>query len=188
MKRRFVPAAQSVSSLRLMLGHLRNRPLLATYLVGSCIFFSMLAIFTYVNFHLAAPPFYLGTAALGYVFLVYLVGGVITPVAGRWIDSFGYRNALVAATAVGIAGVLLTLANSLWIVVAGLAIFSSATFHHPGQRQQPHRQSGGAQPCLGRRSIRFVLLSGRWPGSSCRLGCGKLAAGKVAWRWLSWCR
>jgi MFS family permease len=125
---RFVPAAQSVSSLRLMLGHLRNRPLLATYLVGSCIFFSMLAIFTYVNFHLAAPPFYLGTAALGYVFLVYLVGGVITPVAGRWIDRLGYRNALVGATAVGIVGVLLTLANSLWIVVAGLAVFSSACF------------------------------------------------------------
>jgi MFS family permease len=125
---RFVPAAQSVSSLRLMLDHLRNRPLLATYLVGSCIFFSMLAIFTYVNFHLAAPPFHLGTAALGYVFLVYLVGGVITPVAGRWIDRFGYRNALVAATVVGIFGILLTLVNSLWVVVAGLAVFSSATF------------------------------------------------------------
>jgi len=127
-ERRFVPAAQSVSSLRLLLGHLRNRPLLATCLVGSCIFFSMLATFTYVNFHLAAPPFYMGTAALGYVFLVYLVGGVITPVAGRWIDRLGYRNALVGATAVGIIGVLLTLANSLWIVVAGLAVFSSACF------------------------------------------------------------
>ena len=127
-ERRFVPAAQSVSSLRLLLGHLRNRPLLATCLVGSCIFFSMLATFTYVNFHLAAPPFHLGTAALGYVFLVYLVGGVITPVAGRWIDRLGYRNALVGATAVGIIGVLLTLANSLWIVVAGLAVFSSACF------------------------------------------------------------
>ncbi len=127
-ERRFVPAAQADSSLRLMFGHLRNRPLLATYLVGSCILFSMLATFTYVNFHLAAPPFHLGTAALGYVFLVYLVGGVITPVAGRWIDRFGYRNTYVGATVVGVAGVLLTLANSLWIVVAGLAVYSSATF------------------------------------------------------------
>jgi predicted MFS family arabinose efflux permease len=127
-ERRFVPATQSVSSLRLMFDHLRNRPLLATYLVGACILFSMLATFTYVNFHLAAAPFHLGTAALGYVFLVYLVGGVITPVAGRWIDRFGYRDAFVGATAVSIIGLLLTLINSLWMVVAGLAVFSSATF------------------------------------------------------------
>jgi predicted MFS family arabinose efflux permease len=123
---RFVPA--QASSLRLIFDHLRNRSLLATFLVGGCVLFSMLATFTYVNFHLAAPPFHLGTAALGYVFLVYLVGGVVTPVAGRWIDRFGYRKAFIAATAVGIAGVLLTLVNSLWIVVAGLAIYSSATF------------------------------------------------------------
>ena len=125
---RFVPATQSVSWLRLMFGHFRNRSLLATFVVGWCILFSMLAIFTYVNFHLAAPPFHLGTAALGYVFLVYLVGGVITPVAGRWIDRFGYRNAFVGGTVVSIAGVLLTLVNSLWVVIVGLAIFSSATF------------------------------------------------------------
>jgi predicted MFS family arabinose efflux permease len=127
-ERRFVPTVQSASSLRLMFAHLRNRPLLATYLVGACILFSMLGTFTYVNFHLAAPPFYLGTAALGYVFLVYLVGGAITPLAGRWIDRFGYRNAYVGATAVGVVGLALTLANSLWIVIAGLAIYSSATF------------------------------------------------------------
>jgi MFS transporter, YNFM family, putative membrane transport protein len=127
-ERRFVPSTQSASWFRLLLDHLNNRPLLATYLVGSCILFSMLGTFTYVNFHLAAPPFYMGTAALGYVFLVYLVGAVITPVAGRWIDRLGYRNAFVGATAVGVVGVLLTLANSLWIVVAGLAVFSSATF------------------------------------------------------------
>jgi predicted MFS family arabinose efflux permease len=123
---RFVPA--QTSSLRVMLDHLRNRSLLATFLVGGCVLFSMLATFTYVNFHLAAPPFNLGTAALGYVFLVYLVGGVVTPVAGRWIDKFGYRNAFLGATVVGTAGVALTLVNSLWIVVAGLAIYSSATF------------------------------------------------------------
>ncbi len=125
---RFVPSTQSASSLRLMWGHLCNRPLLATYMVGACILFSLLAIFSYVNFHLAAAPFHLGTAALGYIFLVYILGCVITPVAGRWLDRFGYRNAFIGATAASIVGVLLTLANSLWVIVVGLAIFSSATF------------------------------------------------------------
>ena len=125
-ERRFVPV--HTPSLPVMFDHLRNRSLLATFLVGGCILFSMLATFTYVNFHLAAAPFHLGTAALGYIFLVYLVGGVVTPVAGRWIDKFGYRNAFLGATLVGTAGVMLTLVNSLWVIIAGLAIFSSATF------------------------------------------------------------
>ena len=43
-------------------------------------------IFTYINFVLAAPPFLLSTAALGAIFVVYLVGVVLAAVdraAGR---------------------------------------------------------------------------------------------------------
>jgi predicted MFS family arabinose efflux permease len=80
-----------------MLQHLRNPRLLATYAVGFCVMFSLLGTFTYVNFYLAAPPFGLSTAALGLLFVVYLVGAVVTPTAGRAIDRFGHRFALVVA-------------------------------------------------------------------------------------------
>src|SRR2546423_793129 len=39
----------------------RNRQLVATYAIGSCVLFTQVATFTYVTFHLAAPPFSLGT-------------------------------------------------------------------------------------------------------------------------------
>jgi predicted MFS family arabinose efflux permease len=121
-------AAHPASSISLLGDHLRNRPLLATYAVGFCIMFSMLALFTYVNFHLAAAPYFLDSAALGFIFLVYLVGGVITPVAGRGLDKLGLRNAQLAAVAVAVAGVLLTLGRPLFVIVVGLAVFSSASF------------------------------------------------------------
>ena len=49
----------SASSLAQLL---RNRQLVATYAVGFCVLFTQVAMFTYVTFHLAAPPFSLSTA------------------------------------------------------------------------------------------------------------------------------
>ena len=40
-----------------MLAHLRNPRLLATYAVGFGVLFNFIATFTYLSFHLAAPPF-----------------------------------------------------------------------------------------------------------------------------------
>ncbi len=108
--------------------HLRNPQLQVTYAIGFCVLFSLVAMFTYVTFVLAAPPFQLSTTALGAMFVVYLVGAVITPPAGRWIDHYGHRSALAAATGVGIVGALLTLGHSLPVVLAGLALSSSGVF------------------------------------------------------------
>ena len=124
----FVREHNAASPLNLVIGHLRNRRLLATYAIGFCVLFSLLGAFTYVTFHLAAPPFNLSTTALGSIFFVYLVGAAITPVAGRWIDRHGRRNGLTAAIAAAIFGLLLTLVPSLWAVIAGLAICSTGVF------------------------------------------------------------
>jgi MFS family permease len=108
--------------------HLSNRPLLATFLVGFCVLFSLVGVFTYVTFHLAAPPYSLQPEALGSIFFVYLAGAAVTPLAGRAIDRFGHRLILAFAVAVGISGVALTLGRPLWMVVAGLAVCCSGVF------------------------------------------------------------
>ena len=121
-------ARQHASAMRSMARHLRNPQLLATYAVGLCAFFTLVASFTYVNFYLAAPPFRLSTAALGLVFTVYLVGAVITPFAGRAIDRMGHRFALTVAFTGGIAGISLTLVASVPVVMAGLALCCTGVF------------------------------------------------------------
>ena len=78
------------SALRL----LANGRLFATNVVGFCVLFSQVAMFTYVTFHLEAPPYSLSTAALGYLFVVYLVGAAVTPIAGRCVDLYGHRAGL----------------------------------------------------------------------------------------------
>jgi YNFM family putative membrane transporter len=111
-----------------VLEHLRNPKLTATYAVGFCVLFSLASTFTYITFYLAAPPFHLRPASLGSLFFVYLIGAVITPASGRWIDHFGQRIALAASISSGVAGILLTLSKNLVVVIIGLAICCTGVF------------------------------------------------------------
>ena len=106
----------------------RNRRLVATCGVGFSVLFTQVAMFTYVTFHLAAPPYSLSTVALGWLFVVYLVGAVVTPFAGHWIDRYGHRTGIASAMAIGGAGALLTLVPSLPAIVAGLALCATGVF------------------------------------------------------------
>jgi len=108
--------------------HLRNPRLLANFGMGATALFALVGCFTYANFYLAAAPFHLNSAQLGSIFFVYLLGVVITPQSGRFLDRFGFRHTTVVYCAMMIAGLLLTLVKSLPVVIAGLAIFSSGVF------------------------------------------------------------
>jgi YNFM family putative membrane transporter len=108
--------------------HLRNTQLQTTFAIGFCVLFTQVAMFTYATFLLAAPPFSLSTSALGSLFFVYLLGAIVTPVAGRWIDLQGHRRALAASISIGTAGALLTLVPSVGLIVTGLALCASGVF------------------------------------------------------------
>ncbi len=107
---------------------LKNGRLFATNVVGFCVLFSQVAVFTYVTFHLEAAPYFLSTAALGYLFIVYLFGAAVTPIAGRWVDSHGHRPGLAVGMGVGTLGALLTLTAPLPLIVVGLALVGSGVF------------------------------------------------------------
>jgi MFS transporter, YNFM family, putative membrane transport protein len=108
--------------------HMRNPRLRAAYAIGFCVLFTQIALFTYVTFHLAAAPFLLSPAILGSIFVVYLGGAIVTPLAGRRIGKDGHPPMLIFAALLGAAGALLTLAPNLWIVIAGLTLCSSGVF------------------------------------------------------------
>ncbi len=109
-------------------GLLRSRRLIATFAVGFNVLFSMVSVFTWITFHLSAPPFLLSTTALSYLFFVYLIGLVVTPAAGYLITRVGLRAGISGAILCSIIGVLLTLRPSLVVVIAGLTLLSSGVF------------------------------------------------------------
>jgi predicted MFS family arabinose efflux permease len=127
-ERNFVRSEGLVASARQMLGHLRNPRLLAIYVVGFGTLFNFVALFTYVNFVLAAPPFNLSATLLGAIFVTYLAGAFAVLWLGRAVARFGRRALVVGAIAVWICGALLTLVPSLAAIIAGLAIAAGCGF------------------------------------------------------------
>jgi predicted MFS family arabinose efflux permease len=127
-ERGFVRAENVGHSVRLMLGHFLNPPIVATFAVGFTVLFSFVATFTYVNFYLGAPPFELSASALGAIFVIYLLAVVVTPRTGRWIRAIGRRRLVVLAVAMSCVGLSLTLIRWLPVIMVGLGLASMGGF------------------------------------------------------------
>ena len=121
-ERRFVRSEGLVASVRQMLRHLRNPQLVATYAVGFGVLFNFIAIFTYVSFYLAAPPYNFSPALLGALFLTYLVGTLLTPLTGRGVSRFGRRALMMGAIGVLAVGLALLLAPPVSLILLGLTL------------------------------------------------------------------
>ena len=118
----FVRSEGLGASARQMLRHLRNPQLLATYAIGFGTLFNFIAVFTYVSFHLAAPPYLFSSTLLGTIFVTYLVGTVVSPMTGWAIAAFGRRPFIIGVIALWAAGAVLTLAAPVVAIIAGLIL------------------------------------------------------------------
>jgi MFS transporter, YNFM family, putative membrane transport protein len=121
-ERHFIRSSGFLSSLAQMLRHLRDRQLLATYAIGFGVLFNFIATFTYVSFHLAAPPYLFSPTLLGALFLTYLASSPIVPWVGRAIALFGRRQFVLGVIALWIVGVLLLLAGPVSVIMTGLTL------------------------------------------------------------------
>jgi MFS transporter, YNFM family, putative membrane transport protein len=121
-EKRFVSSEGFAAAGRQMLDHLRNPQLLATYAVGFGVLFNFIAIFTYVSFRLAGPPYNFSPTLLGAVFFTYLTGTVVTPWTGRIVARYGRRTFMIGVLAVWLASLTLLLAQPVALIMAGLAM------------------------------------------------------------------
>lgn len=121
-ERRFVRSGGLLSSFAQMLRHLRDRQLVATYAIGFGVLFNFIATFTYVSFHLAAPPYLFTPTLLGALFLTYLVSSPIVPWVGRAIALFGQRPFVLGVIALWIVGAALLLARPVSVIMVGLTL------------------------------------------------------------------
>jgi MFS transporter, YNFM family, putative membrane transport protein len=105
-----------------MLRHLRNPQLLATYAIGFGVLFNFIAVFTYVSFHLAAPPYQFSSTLLGTIFVTYLVGAVLAPMTGWMMARLGRRRFILVVIAAWACGVTLLLATPVTAIIVGLVL------------------------------------------------------------------
>jgi MFS transporter, YNFM family, putative membrane transport protein len=121
-EKRFVRSQGFLASGRQMLRHLGNLQLMATCAVGFGVLFNFIAIFTYVSFRLAAPPYNFTASLLGAVFFTYLVGAAATPWTGWAVMRYGRRGLMIGVLSAWLAGLALLLAPQLALILIGLSL------------------------------------------------------------------
>lgn len=176
-ERKFMRSEGLIASGRQMLRHFRNPQLVATYAVGFGVLFNFICTFTFVSFRLAAPPYNMSATWLGAIFVVYLIGSGIAPLTGKLVGRFGRRHFVLAIIAIWIAGIALTLAPPLPLIVLGLAMM--ATCGLLCQAVSTSYVAVTAQ--AGRSSAVGLYVTSFYLGGS--VGA---AAGGGAWIWGGW--
>ena len=121
-EKNFVKSAGFGASGMQMLRHFKNPQLVATFAIGFGVLFNFIATFTYVGFHLAAPPYSFSNTALGALFTTYLVGSLTAPLAGRGIAALGRRGLVFVLIVAWSVGALLLLAPQVPAIIAGLML------------------------------------------------------------------
>ncbi len=143
---------------------LKRKDLLLVYCCGAGGFLMFSPVFNFLPFRLAGAPFHFSTDLITMIYLVYVLGIFIGPLAGRFSRRFGGGNALMAGTGIlGIAFALL-LVPSVTAVIAGLLGVCAGffTIHAVAVGLLNQKLSGGH----GKANALYVLFyyAGGWLG------------------------
>jgi YNFM family putative membrane transporter len=114
--------------LRAFWRHLRRPVLPLLFAEGFLLMGGFVAIYNFIGYRLLAPPYNLSQAAIGLIFSVYLAGVASSALSGNLARRAGNRPVLAGNIAVMLAGLALTTAAPLALVVAGVAVFTAGFF------------------------------------------------------------
>jgi len=103
-------------------------PLVRYFICAAGSFAVFSSVFNYLPFRLADAPFGWSTEATTTLYLVYIMGIFMAPLAGRWSVRFGSRATLVAGSLVLLLALLLLQLASLIAVVVGLTAVCAGFF------------------------------------------------------------
>lgn len=125
----FRPRPLAAAALaRSLLGHLRDPGLLSLYGVGFLLMAGFVAMYNYIAFLLVAPPYRFSVGAIGWIFLIYLVGTFSSTWMGRLADRLGRRRVLWVGITILLAGAFVTLPAPAVVKLLGLAILTFGFF------------------------------------------------------------
>ncbi|MFJ4468779.1 MFS transporter [Streptomyces sp. NPDC089424] len=108
--------------------HLGNPLLRRLYAIGALFMTVFGGVYTVIGYRLTEAPFGLPQGVVGSIFLVYLVGTVSASTAGRMVGRLGRRGALYLGGGTTAVGLVLSLADSLVLVLLGLVLITAGFF------------------------------------------------------------
>jgi YNFM family putative membrane transporter len=89
---------------------------------------SFVTVYNYIGYRLMAPPYAMSQSAVGMIFSVYVVGMFSSSWIGHLAGRLGRRKVLWTMFVLMLAGLALTMATSVWLIVAGIVIITFGFF------------------------------------------------------------
>ena len=127
--RHFRPASLKPRSLMINFRlHWRDQGLPLLFAEGFLLMGAFVTLFNYIGYRLLSAPYFLSQAVVGLLSVVYLTGSWSSPKAGAMTARFGRGPVMLAATAIMLAGLLLTAFASVWIILLGMMLFTAGFF------------------------------------------------------------
>ncbi|MBZ9642502.1 MFS transporter [Streptomyces sp. PSKA30] len=157
--------------------HLADPLLRRLYAIGALFMTVFGGVYTVIGYRLTEEPFSLPQGIVGSIFLVYLVGTVSASAAGRLVGRLGRRGALYLAGGTTATGLLLSLADSLPLVLLGLVLITAGFF--AGHAVASSAVSKTATQ--GRAQAAALYQSAYYVGSSAGSTVGALAFHASGW-------
>ncbi len=114
--------------LRSFRQHLRRPRMRTLFGLGGLLMGGFIATYNFIGYRLLAPPYRLSQTQIGLIFTVYLAGVVSSAVMGGVARRLGRQRVVAGGVAVMGAGLALTLARPLPLVVAGVAVLTAGFF------------------------------------------------------------
>ena len=108
--------------------HFRDAGLPFLFLEPFLLMGGFVCVYNYIGFRLLDPPYSLSQTAIGLIFVVYLAGTASSAITGHVAGVLGRRKVLWLAILMGLAGIALTLAQSLALIIAGIVVVTVSFF------------------------------------------------------------
>lgn len=127
--RHFRPASLKPRSLLINFRlHWRDSGLPLLFAEGFLLMGAFVTLFNYIGYRLLSAPFSLSQAVVGLLSVVYLTGSWSSPKAGAMTARYGRAPVLLFSTAIMLIGLLITLTNNIWLILAGMMLFTAGFF------------------------------------------------------------
>lgn len=111
-----------------LFGNLRSPTLWVIYLQAFLTMGGFVAMYNFLGFRLAEPPFLLPLWLTSFIFLAYLAGTLSSPRAGVLASRLGRRPVLIGGNLLMMAGVALTLVSNIWVIILGMVLLTAGFF------------------------------------------------------------
>jgi YNFM family putative membrane transporter len=150
------PPTQTAEDNIGFLAILKRRELRRTFLVAFTAFFVFSSSFNYLPFYLSGPPFHLPVQMITFLYLAYIVGIVIGPIAGSISNRLGNGATMIGGSLLFALALLITLIESVAVVAFALLLVCGGFFaiHASAAGSLNRRLTGGR----GRANSLYVLF------------------------------